>query len=379
MSHARRSAGLPAATVSAVVTLCLVTPMGPTSAEPVSMPVSQTQHSAAVDPGADDIRRTGSFIYVPRVRVVHDDDVTVRETVRLVGKEVVPVTVTTVAVNSTRAQTVQVTAPYRVALRAGFTLSGKVPVRNGARTRRLVVVQQWVNSRWRTIGRTQARLTGTFRTRMHASSRPMLAKVRARVSRSAGRPAAVSRTRTIGFGSAAQVQRLRIVNTAADWTWMSPTHDRWGKCRLTWAYVPAGGYAGAESHARRAIAAVDAQASYTLAQVAPTATPDITIRWSTPQQNPRLRGGTLGVAELYASGRSTLVAANVVLDRTEAEVGTTFDFRPMTWGSVLMHELTHSMGLGHAHGLKQVMYPLSTSGVWGRGDRAGLARVSNRC
>jgi hypothetical protein len=329
--------------------------------------------------GTDDIRRTGSFFDVPRAPVLHDDDVTVSKTVQVVGDEVVPVTVTTIAVNGTGARTVQVTAPYRVAPRAGFTLSGRVPVRSGSRTRRLVVVQQWVNGGWRTIGRTKARLTGTFRTRMHASSRPMLARVRARVSRSAGKPAAVSRTRTVGFGSAAQVQRLRIMNTAADWTWMSPTHDRWGRCRLTWAYVPTGGYAGAESHARRAIAAVDAQASYTFAQVAPTATPDITIRWATPQQNPVLRGGTLGVAELYASGRSTLVAANVVLDRTETEVGKTFDHRPMTWGSVLMHELTHSMSLGHAHGLQQVMYPQSTSGVWGRGDRAGLARVSDQC
>jgi hypothetical protein len=44
-----------------------------------------------------------------------------------------------------------------------------------------------------------------------------------------------------------------------------------------------------------------------------------------------------------------------------------------------MHEITHGMGLSHALGRKQVMYPLSTSGTWGLGDRAGLAAVSSGC
>lgn len=377
MSHARRSARFLSVTVPTAVALGLVTSMSPTSAEPAPAPAAGAQQPpAAAAPGTE---TTGSFYYTPRATAVHDDDIEVTKTLRLVGNEVVPVTVTTVSVTRTAAQTVRFTAPYRAELRSLVTLRGSVPVRSGARTHRVAYVQQWVNGGWRTIGRTRARLTGTFRTQMRASGRPMLARVRIWVGRSAGKRSAASRARTIGFGSAAQVQRLKIINTAQDWTWLSPAHARWAKCGLTWAYVPAGGYTGGESHARSAIAAVDARTSFTFRQVPPTAKADIKIRWSTPQQDSGLAGGTLGYAAMTGTVDGHLLSGDVVLDRTEPAVGRAFNYRPMTWGSVMMHEITHSMGLNHAFGRKQIMYPLSTSGTWGLGDRAGLAAVSSGC
>jgi len=66
-------------------------------------------------------------------------------------------------------------------------------------------------------------------------------------AKSAGKPAAASRARTIGFGSAAQVAELRMMDTAQDWTWLSDAHVRWAKCGLTWAYLPSGGYTGSEA------------------------------------------------------------------------------------------------------------------------------------
>ena len=377
MSHARRSTRFLPVTVPAVVALGLITSMSPTWAESVPVPSTGTQQApVAAAPTAE---TAGSFYYVPRSSAVHDDDIEVTRTLRRVDNELVPVTVTTVAVNRTVAQTVRFRAPYRAELLASVTLSGSVPVRSGARTHRIVLIQQWVSGGWRTIGRTSARLTGTFRTRMHASGRPMLARVRARVNKSAGKPAAASRARTIGFGSAAQVAELRMMDTAQDWTWLSDAHIRWAKCGLTWAYLPSGGYTGSEATARSAIAAVDAQTSFSFGQVPPSAGADITIRWATPQQEEDLAGGTLGYASVTATGDGALNSADVVLDQSEGAVGRTFDYRPMTWGSVMMHEITHGMGLSHALGRQQVMYPLSTSGTWGLGDRAGLAAVSSGC
>ena len=105
MSHARRSTRFLPATVPAVVALGLITSMSPTWAESVPVPSTGTQQApVAAAPTTD---TAGSFYYVPRSSAVHDDDIEVTRTLRRVDNELVPVTVTTVAVNRTVAQTVR--------------------------------------------------------------------------------------------------------------------------------------------------------------------------------------------------------------------------------------------------------------------------------
>lgn len=50
-----------------------------------------------------------------------------------------------------------------------------------------------------------------------------------------------------------------------------------------------------------------------------------------------------------------------------------------TWGSVVMHEMGHVMGLGHVNDSEQQMYPYLTSRIphWGLGDLTGL-RIKGR-
>jgi hypothetical protein len=53
--------------------------------------------------------------------------------------------------------------------------------------------------------------------------------------------------------------------------------------------------------------------------------------------------------------------------------------RGYTWGDVILHEFGHVLGLGHAKGEKQLMYPQMTKrkARWGAGDLAGLRKLGS--
>ena len=87
-----------------------------------------------------------------------------------------------------------------------------------------------------------------------------------------------------------------------------------------------------------------------------------------------IQGLSLAVAVPGAEGPH-LVSGQVVLD---ADRRLASGFGPGTTdGEVLLHELTHAVGLGHVLDPTQVMYPQTTNSesVFGAGDRAGLAAV----
>ena len=50
-----------------------------------------------------------------------------------------------------------------------------------------------------------------------------------------------------------------------------------------------------------------------------------------------------------------------------------------TWGEVLMHELSHVIGLDHTDSTKQLMYPSITRGAarFGAGDLNGFRKVGD--
>ena len=91
-----------------------------------------------------------------------------------------------------------------------------------------------------------------------------------------------------------------------------------------------------------------------------------------------LGGGVQGLSLAVAvpnDGGPSLVSGQVVLD---ADHRLASGFGPGTTdGEVLLHELTHAVGLGHVQDPTQVMYPHTThsESAFGAGDRAGLAAV----
>lgn len=90
-----------------------------------------------------------------------------------------------------------------------------------------------------------------------------------------------------------------------------------------------------------------------------------------------VQGLSVSIAVPNREGPS-LVTGQVLLDADHRLPG---GFGPgVTDGEVLLHELTHAVGLGHVLDPTQVMYPQTTKGEseYGAGDRAGLAAVGSQ-
>jgi hypothetical protein len=115
----------------------------------------------------------------------------------------------------------------------------------------------------------------------------------------------------------------------------------------------------------------------------------IVVAWARPDQSSMLRlySNAVGVGSAITSGGyvngdgtsvSRIIRGAVVLDSRRnyrAGFGT-----GSTRGDLVLHELGHTMGLGHVGSTKQIMYPMVTSGLarLGRGDLNGLERHGAR-
>jgi hypothetical protein len=107
----------------------------------------------------------------------------------------------------------------------------------------------------------------------------------------------------------------------------------------------------------------------------------VLVAWAPPHEGGvRLRPTDRGVAIPVAVGPvgdRTYVTAQVALnaDRTDLEAG--FADRARSWGSTLVHELAHVVGLDHVEDPSQLLYVHPGEGPveFGEGDLAGLAAV----
>jgi Matrixin len=124
---------------------------------------------------------------------------------------------------------------------------------------------------------------------------------------------------------------------------------------------------------------------------APTAPPPLVIAWAAPGRGPGrsdLLGDELGwggwVTRWWSDGDGAhagrIVTGYVVINTASNELPGGFDAHPGgSRGELLMHELGHAVGLGHATDPGQLMYPTlgAWPGVWGAGDTAGLRVVGS--
>jgi hypothetical protein len=107
----------------------------------------------------------------------------------------------------------------------------------------------------------------------------------------------------------------------------------------------------------------------------------ILVAWAQPgEAGLPLRTTDRGVAIPVAGGPAgdrTFLTAQVVLNRDRTDLVPGFGDRADAWGSTLLHELLHALGLAHVEDPDQLMsvYPGTGPVELGEGDIAGLAAI----
>lgn len=106
----------------------------------------------------------------------------------------------------------------------------------------------------------------------------------------------------------------------------------------------------------------------------------VLVAWTEPARSPSLTGDVVASATVIPAGRVPVyVSGSIHLDATQA-LRAGFG-RGRAWGTVLLHEAGHLVGLEHVGDESEVMHPggersrASATVRWGVGDREGLRRL----
>lgn len=302
-----------------------------------------------------------------------------------------------------------------------FLLSGKVKVRK--RTPRKVFLQERSGaSSWRTIAKKRSSRSGSVRFTVASGAAAGTRYLRLYAPAANRLPKYVSRTVAVtvdkptpgttagsadglpkgptpaptGDWDAAELAPTgdpQPAGSAGDWTWLMPEHARWNPCSvIRWGYDATGSYSGSLADIKRAFALTAGRTGLHFKYVGTLdyrafetthnrpGNVDMVVGWSDATRDPHLSGHVVGVGGPRASssgGPWKIIAGSLVLDRDEV-LRSGFDVAgAVTWGQVMVHEIGHTIGLGHAAADTQLMAPTASSRNhrFGAGDLAGMVRV----
>jgi hypothetical protein len=307
--------------------------------------------------------------------------------------------------------------PVVASARIGSVQAGKkIRIVGSVTTRhrkRPVILMEHKGHKWKAIARKKSNRVGAY-----AFKIPAGAKAKVRVFR-------VETKRFHGLrGGATKALRVRVVKAPptaptgfddpeylpADYVAVGSAayglgwagyHDggaRWNPCRtIRWAYNPSGEKYYALADVQRAFARLAGISGLRFRYVGatswlyagdlndpafPASQADIAVGWSNEASLSSLAGNVVGYGGWSghtvqrANVKFKIARGYLILDNG-ANLQTGFD--QVGWGSVMMHEVMHSLGLDHAGEPVQMMYPeLTANNVRpGAGDIAGLQTVGS--
>lgn len=268
------------------------------------------------------------------------------------------------------------------------------------RRRRTVFLQRRVDQRWVTLA-TRRTLDGSYRMRI-PTARAGTAAYRVRVARNRRARAATSRVRSV------RVTRLSARGNPRAYSFMGRSGAavaRWNPCAPIGYRVNARlGGPRALADTREAVARIRRTNGLRFAYRGPTrivpggrndgAYPkdtQLVISWARPAQSSYLSGngvaGVGGPSWTRAVNRrgepDLMIVSGFAVLNANLDLAGGFGRGPRyglqgTRGQLLMHEIGHAVGMGHANNDRwQILYPTMTRkrAVWGAGDRRGLRRL----
>lgn len=298
-----------------------------------------------------------------------------------------------VASTGTGVKRLRVVYPRRAVAQSRMTITGTAPA---GRRGRAVALFVKADSAWKRAAGVKADARGRFR---------LAAKVPSGAGRTTWKVTArrfgAKREQSVTFTVRVTARRVGTpdpttapptsapLGSPTAWTYITAgTSMRWDPCDdITWHYSPdQQAYPGAERDIARAIAMIGTQTGFTFTRTDQKNKALLTLGWATPAQEPMLRGSTLGVGgpsyQMIDSRRNpgtdaVIVSGEVTFDATETGRAGFLDASGWSWGQVFLHEVMHTMGLGHAREQVQVMYSMASTKNqrFGAGDLTGLTTV----
>jgi hypothetical protein len=314
-------------------------------------------------------------------------------------------------------------APKSVAAGAKIRFVGDVVVK--ARKPRRVEVAELKSGRWRPVARTTSKRNGTFGLRIAAGG---VAGTRVfRAEAPAARGLAGARTGTLkvkvtktatpttgpvipggeGFDAAEGLPSgYAAAGSSSDWAYLfdekpDRVGSRWDPCTvITWSYNPSGEGYNALPDVKRAFAKIagvsglkflygrnQTQYRYVGGDHDLDGMPEkMVVGWANKNQYPDLAPSQSGDPVGIGGGSAQLVSgADVDLKMIQGHLTLDNDpsialargFNNSGWGQVMMHEILHALGLGHAAHDNQLMYGTASSLNYrfGAGDITGMQKV----